>query len=86
MSCVEAMHVNTARIKTGFHRLGVVLGVIFLMPAVIAVACWPFASSGAGLLLLAVLAAAAAVASYLLARGLGWIAAGFLTDSAANSK
>lgn len=74
----------STRVRTGFHRLAIVLAVGFLIPAVIALANAGFikimyanADTGAPLTV-AALCFAAAVIFYVAIRAIGWIVEGFI--------
>jgi hypothetical protein len=71
------------RIKTGFHRIGTMLAALCLGWAVVCVIYWLSTGSDGGLPG-AALAAGAAVLSYVLAWGIGWVIAGFVGDEISN--
>ena len=72
------------RIKEGFRRIGLVIAVACLLPAALLTGAWLLSATVANTyapLLISAYLVATALISYLLARALGWIAAGFAGDS-----
>lgn len=67
------------RIKTGFHRAGVLVAVLFPISGVISLWSWLYwgtpSGLGQGIAFFVV-----AVAVYALLRAIGWVAAGFAGD------
>lgn len=74
----------SSRIRTGFHRLAIVLAVGFLIPAVIAFANAGFlkvmySDADAGpAIAIGTLCLVAGVGVYILTRAIGWIVEGFV--------
>jgi hypothetical protein len=73
---------RTVRIKTGFHRVGIVLATVCAIPGLASIGSSIFAPERSTTALMAFGVAALFLGGvcYLLARGLGWIVAGFAGD------
>jgi hypothetical protein len=68
---------STKRIKTGFHRIGVVLAAICAVPGAALIGFWVFGAARDQAVMFGVLFLAAGMICYLLAIAVGWIASGF---------
>jgi hypothetical protein len=70
---------STKRIKTGFHRIGVVLAAFLAVPGA-GIGSWGVFVHDRDVVIFGMLLLAAGFACYLLAIAIGWIASGFAGD------